>query len=62
MCVAKKFHHTAQAFMTGKQDEVKSFVNLDVKDTSSPLVKKLMKRDRNIGKAGFSQKEIGGGK
>lgn len=57
-----KWADIVQAFVSGKQYKVKSLISLDVKDTSSPLVRKLMKRDRSIGKAGFARGEIGGNK
>lgn len=55
-----KWADIVQAFVSGKQNKVSSMISLDVKDTSSPLVRKLMKRDRNIGKAGFARRETGG--
>lgn len=57
-----KWADIVQSFVSGKQNKVRSMISLDVKDTSSPLVKRLMKRDRSIGRAGFAQREIGGGK
>lgn len=55
-----KWADIAVSFIEGRQDEARSLISLDAKDTSSPLVRKLMRRDRNIGRAGFSSREIKG--
>lgn len=57
-----KWADIAVSFMEGRQDEVRSLLSLDASDTSSPLVRKLARRDRNIGRAGFSARELEGGK
>lgn len=55
-----KWADIAVSFIEGRQDEARSLISLDVKDTSSPLARKLMSRDRNIGRAGFSSRELKG--